>query len=220
MEIYNRGLPHLSIIGAKMKPFYQDDFITLYNADCIVNNFWAEEAQVLITDPPYGTGKTGYGRKGRVIANDLDTTIRDAAMNLWGLDKPYALFASAKMPSPNFNWDHQLIWDKVNAGMGGKVRYQHELLFVYNFGQIGNGFSILRVSKEMHLLKLHPHAKPPSLMTQIVSAAPEGLIVDPFAGVGGTLIAAKQLGKQIVGFELNSSYCEIIAQRAAQGVLL
>ena len=173
----------------------------------------------MVTDPPYGTGQTGYGREGREIANDLDTRVRDEALQLWG-DKPYAMFASGKMPSPNFTWDHQLIWDKAVAGMGGKVRYQHELLYVYKYGQIGNGFSVIRVSKELHLTKLHPHAKPPSLMAMIVGAAPEGVIIDPFAGIGGTLIAAKQLGRKVIGYELNIEYCEVIANRAAQGVLI
>jgi hypothetical protein len=203
-----------------MKPFYKDDFITLYNNDCLEHRFWVDMGEVLITDPPYGTGQIGYGRQGRQIINDLDTNTRDKAMSMWGDTKPYAVFASAKMPSPTFNWDHQLIWDKVNAGMGGKVRYQHELLFVRNFNQIGNGFSILRVSKEMNLLKKHPHAKPPSLMLKIVAGAPEGIIIDPFAGIGGTLLAAKQLGRPCIGFELDVSYCKVIAARAAQDVLM
>jgi len=94
------------------------------------------------------------------------------------------------------------------------------LLYVYKYGQIGNGFSVIRVSKELSLTRLHPHAKPSSLMAMIVGAAPDGVIVDPFAGVGGTLIAAKQLGRKVIGYELNIEYCQVIANRAAQGVLI
>jgi site-specific DNA-methyltransferase (adenine-specific) len=202
-----------------MKPYYEDEFITLYNNNCLSDPQWAMQADVMFTDPPYGTGQTGYGRAGREIANDLDTKVRDAALQLWQ-DKPYAMFASGKMPSPSFIWDHQLVWDKAVAGMGGKVRYQHELLYVYKYGQIGNGFSVIRVSKELSLTRLHPHAKPSSLMAMIVGAAPEGVIIDPFAGIGGTLIAAKQLGRKVIGYELNIEYCEVIANRAAQGVLI
>ncbi len=202
-----------------MKAYYEDEFITLYNGDCLDDLQWVVQSDVMVTDPPYGTGQKGYGRAGREIANDLDTKIRDKVMHVWQ-DKPYAMFASGKMPSPSFTWDHQLIWDKAVAGMGGKVRYQHELLYVYKYGQIGNGFSVIRASKELHLTKLHPHAKPPSLMAMIVGAAPTGVIIDPFAGIGGTLIAAKQLGRKVIGYELNIEYCEVIANRAAQGVLI
>jgi site-specific DNA-methyltransferase (adenine-specific) len=202
-----------------MKPYYEDEFITLYNNNCLSDPTWVSQADVMVTDPPYGTGQTGYGRAGREIANDLDTKVRDEALQLWQ-DKPYAMFASGKMPSPSFAWDHQLVWDKAVAGMGGKVRYQHELLYVYKYGQIGNGFSVIRVSKELSLTRLHPHAKPSSLMAMIVGAAPDGVIIDPFAGIGGTLIAAKQLGRKVIGYELNIEYCEVIANRAAQEVLI
>lgn len=67
----------------------------------------------------------------------------------------------------------------------------------------------------------HPTAKPLPMVSNWVRlfTNPGDLILDPFAGSGTTLKAAKSEGRKAIGVELDEAYCEVIAKRLAQGVL-
>jgi site-specific DNA-methyltransferase (adenine-specific) len=67
----------------------------------------------------------------------------------------------------------------------------------------------------------HPTPKPLALMRFMVdiSVRPGTAVLDPFAGSGTTLLAAKLEGRKAVGIEISEEYCEIAANRLRQRLL-
>ncbi|MGV9427120.1 DNA-methyltransferase [Streptomyces sp. NPDC003656] len=74
--------------------------------------------------------------------------------------------------------------------------------------------SVLKVSN-LHGRAIHPTQKPLGILTPLLTyACPEGgLVLDPFAGSGSTLDAARQTGRRAIGIEANEQYCERAALR-------
>lgn len=74
--------------------------------------------------------------------------------------------------------------------------------------------SVLQVSS-CHGYAEHPTQKPTALLRPIVrySCPVGGLVLDPFAGSGSTLVAAKETGRRAIGIEGDEKYCEIAARR-------
>jgi modification methylase len=66
----------------------------------------------------------------------------------------------------------------------------------------------------------HPAPFPLRLASRAVESTDAALVVDPFAGSGTSLLAARKAGRRAVGIELSERYCEIAAKRLAQGVPL
>lgn len=209
--------------------YYQDDFVTLYLGDCLTQTAWLD-ADVLCTDPPYGIGWTQGENKAAKsaarlgIANDGDTAFRDAVLDMWGT-RPWLAFGSWRAPFPD-KWRELLTWRKpVDAGVVGSTtghRRDTEAIF------LGGDWPTLTArwssviatnSGTASYLGMHPHAKPLGLLSVLIDRCPPGIIADPFAGSGSTLVAAKALGRKAIGVELEERYCEIAARRLAQDVL-
>jgi site-specific DNA-methyltransferase (adenine-specific) len=65
----------------------------------------------------------------------------------------------------------------------------------------------------------HPAPFPIALPLRALETTGPGTVLDPFCGTGTTLQAAKRLGREAIGIEIEERYCEVAANRLRQGVL-
>lgn len=79
-------------------------------------------------------------------------------------------------------------------------------------------WSDIRKTKQETELK-HPAMFPGALAHRLITCftPPDAsLILDPFAGVGSTLLAAKELGKDAIGIEISPEFAQIAERRVDQ----
>ena len=203
-------------------PYYQDDHCTIYHGDCryILPTI---DAQVVVTDPPYGVG--------------IDDTFDDTFQSAFMLDQSPGVRMAAFM-SPR---------RVVEFAAGLKSWSFERLLWMAKQGDIAhpwrgwhmNGETIVVASRsrvdwpspettrtDCYTPSFagrtgHPANKPLSVVRDLVArlSASSNLVLDPFMGGGTTLRAAKDLGRKAIGIEIEERYCEIAATRLGQEVL-
>jgi len=80
--------------------------------------------------------------------------------------------------------------------------------------------SVVRIQNHF-IGALHPTEKPLGILDPLISYAcpPGGTVLDPFAGSGSTLVAARDSGRNAIGIEADEHYAEIAARRFDQGSL-
>lgn len=187
-----------------MKPYYSDDAVTIYHADC--RELLPElSADLVLTDPPYPTAHLEYGSIG----------LSEVA----ALDIPQVWFWTARAMFP-YPYESVAIWDKA------KNPDLIELVYSFNWPGMMRLFRYSSITSSVTAqigqdkLNEHPSQKPIQLMRALLKRCPDGVALDPFMGSGTTLRAAKDLGRKAIGIEIEERYCEIAAKRMAQTVMV
>jgi len=220
-----------------MSIYYQDEWVTLYLGDCLTEHREWLDADVLVTDPPYGMGYRDRLGVHEAIRGDETTETRDRVIRAFG-NRPALVFGTWRVEKPG-GVKNVLIWDKgTDLGMGASTPWglSHEEVYVMGDwptlvpgGRAREGGVPSRVPSVIRARKPnnasagrvvgHPTPKPVGLMEVLIERCPPGMIADPCAGSGATLAAARNLGRKSIGVEIDERYCEIAAKRLAQGVL-
>ena len=207
------------------QPYYQDSAVTIYYGDSRQIMPFLGKFDLLLTDPPYGIGesnKKNLSRGKLAKSRDYGDYQWDSqCVDGWLIElmrsicEKQIIFGGNFYPLPPAScW---LIWDKEN----GENDFADCELAWTNLKKAmrikrhqWNG--MLRKEKEE---RYHPTQKPLDvIMWAIFHAEPATTILDPFAGVGTTGRAAKDLGKKATLIEREERYCEVAAKRMAQEV--
>lgn len=207
-----------------------------------------DEPQVWLTDPPYSSGgfqeagKSGgsIGKMGALSKDDripTDTLSTRGYMNLMrdvlrysrqaseiGVFTDWRMWVNTSdaLEYAGYTMRAMVVWSKGNNGIGRPWRNQHELIAFGMRGQADKN----RVAKHGNVIDcarsgnaLHPTEKPIELVRKVIDNMLDAVVVDPFLGSGTTLRAAKDLGREAIGIDLDERYCEIAALRCSQEVM-
>lgn len=220
-----------------MSVYYKNDGITLYLGDCREHLEWLA-ADVLVTDPPYGrnwsipAGKShasgGAWSAKPPIVGDESTAVRDEILGIWG-SRPAVCFGDLLLEPPA-QTRRVLIYQKPpDAGiMGSGAGFRKDVEAIYLSGAgwspRGTRSAVIAtaargMSGTLTTPTGHPHTKPLDVLQVLIAACPPGIVADPFAGSGSTLVAARLEGREAMGVEVEERYCEVVARRLDQGVL-
>jgi len=220
------------------EPYYDHDGITIYHADCRDVLPQLDKVDLVLTDPPYGIGFSGYESHRDCISGYYEwlwpicESLENLIINGW-----MCIFQAAKRCR---DWSHvfQREWRlialpktfvQILPGIGPTWATDYALLWaIGNPAQKKAGrdwfvseTSSMKPSDRPGYILGHPCPRPFKQILYLVNSLSEqkSLVLDPFVGSGTTLVAAKQLGRKAIGIEIEEKYCEIAVDRLRQGVL-
>lgn len=223
-------------------PIYRSELAEVYNADAleVLPDLVTESVDLVIADPPYGVewrsnmraetfdellNDAPADREGirKVLAETVRLVGQHRHLYVFGPDDVLAgLLVSERA---------ELVWDKARPGMGNLAAPwgpQHErITFAVSkhrhAGQRDAGAlpvrmrkgSVLRFSPPTGRNVRHPSEKPVGLLRELVESSSRAgeLVLDPFAGIGSTGVAAILSGRRTILVELDDRYARIAVER-------
>lgn len=225
-EVYQLG-DHRLICGDSTDPAVMAELMAGHVAD------------LLFTDPPYGVDYGGGTKARRRFEGDRTTGVYgaflpvakavlrpSAAIYLWFADKAMVDVGLA-LEANGFEVRNNVVWLKsASAGFGAltaQYHARHELCcYAVRRGTPAywcgpkNETTVWEVA-QARVNDLHPTQKPVELPERAIrnSSPARGIILDPFAGSGPTLVAAEQAGRRAFLAEIDPRYCDVIRRRYA-----
>lgn len=220
-----------------MKPYYEEDGITIYHGDCREVLPVLGVIDAVVTDPPYGVSFGGKSTKHAKRSGEGYLSFDDSPEYVSAVIIPTIVQLIERFgrvvvtpgirccfmyPNPTAMG---AIFYPSGAGLGRwgftcsqpVLYYGSDPYLSAGMGHRPDSISTTDSAGENG----HPCPKPLSVMKWLVKKATlDGeTVLDPFMGSGTTLRAAKDLGRKAIGIEIEEKYCEIASSRLSQRVL-
>lgn len=227
-----------------MTPYYSDASITIYHGNCREILPTLAPVAHVITDPPYSAWvhanamratARSYSHVEIDFASLDETTRLSVGAEIVRLASRWALVFSDEESthlwrSALFDMDYTRtgVWVRLGGApqfTGDRPAAGYEPISIFHRRGVakrwnGGGRAAVWAHPVIRPRREHPTEKPETLMIELVAlfSDPGETILDPFCGVGSTLSAAKRLGRNAIGIELDERYCEVAADRCRQHV--
>jgi DNA modification methylase len=190
------------------------------------------------TDPPFGVSYVGKTSEALVVHGDAESDLAPLLRDVFAAaDRVLTPGAAIYVVHPagrnavvfgqaflavGWHFHQGLVWVKNAMVLGhSDFHFQHEsIIYGWKTGAPHTWLSdrtqvtVFLIDRPKASLD-HPTSKPVALVLQQIShnVAAGGVIVEPFAGSGSTLVAAEQLGISCRAVELSPAYCQVIIDR-------
>jgi DNA modification methylase len=200
-------------------------------AEDVARVMGGEKADACVTDPPFAIMGSSTGAKNdpsliRPFFRMFWQSIRATSAFDVYMFCDWRSFPTVFVEAEGWDIKDVIVWDKKSGGLGNPYRRRHEFIVFARpaisdkrmMGRTVGGVSITdddvwqceRVSE-----KEHNAQKPLPIVSRCIgnSTTEGGVIFEPCAGSGTTLIAAEQLGRKCYGMEISPQYCDVIVKR-------
>lgn len=223
-----------------IKPYYQDEWVTIYHGDCREILPELPNVDLILTDPPYGVNlgnvdsgqERERGQMGYENFEDTPEYLTSVIIPAFTLSLSKARRAiitpgnrnAMLYPHPD---DIGVWYNPAGTGRGKWGFILAHLIFYYgkdpHAGRCATASSAWALNDSVASIKnkTHPCPKPLLFTKWQVSkgSLANELILDPFLGSGTTCVAAKHLNRYSIGIEIEERYCEVAAKRCSQSVM-
>jgi len=207
-----------------MKPYYQDEWVTIYHGDCRDILPELPKVDLVLTDPPYGVG-IDYASYDDALKDTTAMVIDFIKMAVTKSD--IVMFTAGKWDTElslyqKFPPRWRLCWYKGSQSTASAVGFNDwEAVLVYGDKVHRNAHDYFYALPERMGAYGHPCPKPLKFYTTLISRFTKvgETVLDPFLGSGTACRSSLNINRKCIGIEIEEKYCEIAAQRCSQSVM-
>lgn len=209
--------------GRGVRPYYQDELVTLYHGDCRDLLPQMPKVGVVVTDPPYSSGRSEseFAATGNIAVALHLASEKAESMLVFGAasGRGQEFIKSAIRALPH---NRTLVWHRrfVNSPAAGPWRWDVVLIQAFGKATFGRpeSSSLMQTdgTQALALESGHKAPVPVEVMRWLYEPFAPAIVLDPFAGSCSVLTAAKLAGGKAIGVEANEQYCERAALRLQQ----
>lgn len=210
-----------------MRPYFERDGVTIYHGDCreLLPGLVAD---VLVTDPVWPNAHPDLIGRSDPFALFLEMlAVAPATERLvvWLGCQSDPRFLRA-IDADRWPFLRSCYLSRAVPGYNGRCLVTGDVLYVFGtWPESRDGRRVIpgecRVTSNPEKRQPHPCARNRRHADWVVEWWSDvgDTLLDPFAGTGTTLVAAKDAHRKAIGIEIEERYCEIAARRLDQGVL-
>jgi DNA modification methylase len=204
------------------KPYYETKLGKLYHGDCLRIMPLLEQADLIVTDPPYGVGKAKWDTKfpKKIIWKMMCSRLKQNG-NLLVIPGEKYLPQKIKIISSIFDYQWIIPWYKPNAMQFGKTGFsKYNLIWWFSKGKPSYkpkmvDVIIVSMGRSEDKIKWHPTPKPLLVIKHLIYnfKFDNCIVLDPYQGSGTVPVACEYLGVKWIAIEKDLSFCRQSSER-------